>query len=222
MTGTDSRERLLDAALRVVRERGLGASRIDDVCACAGLTKGSFFHHFKGKDDLMLAAAKHWNEHTRRYFDGASYRAEASARSRLLAYVDFRLAGVDGELWEVSCFAGTIVQDAYLRQPELATLCAGNILDHVTELEREIESALAEANASVDWTPRSLALHIQGSIQGALILAKAAADVGAAKAALLHLKHHLEHLLPTAGAATPAGEPATAAPKPTPRSRRHR
>lgn len=38
------------------RTRLLNATRVEDVCAAAGLTKGSFFHHFKSKDELALAA----------------------------------------------------------------------------------------------------------------------------------------------------------------------
>ncbi len=196
MTATESRRRLLDATLRVVRERGLFATRVDDVCECAGLTKGSFFHQFKGKDDLMLAAAQHWEEHTRAFFAAGDYQAHPSARERLLAYVNFRIAGLTGELWEMSCFAGTIVQEAYLRQPDLAALCAGNILGHAAELEREIQAAIDEADAQVDWTAHGVALHIQASIQGSLILAKAAGDVAAARESLQHLRRYLDSLLP--------------------------
>src|SRR5215475_8080092 len=57
----DSKTRLLDATLKVVRAKGYSATRIEDVCAEAGLTKGSFFHHFKSKEDLMLAAVAHWD-----------------------------------------------------------------------------------------------------------------------------------------------------------------
>jgi TetR/AcrR family transcriptional regulator, transcriptional repressor for nem operon len=38
----DSRTRLLDATLKVVRATGYTATRIEDACAEAGLTKGSF------------------------------------------------------------------------------------------------------------------------------------------------------------------------------------
>lgn len=51
-----SRTRLLNATLKVVRAKGYNATRVEDVCAAAGLTKGSFFHHFKSKDELALAA----------------------------------------------------------------------------------------------------------------------------------------------------------------------
>ena len=52
----ESKTKLLDATLKVVRAKGYSATRIEDVCAEAGLTKGSFFHHFKSKEDLALSA----------------------------------------------------------------------------------------------------------------------------------------------------------------------
>ena len=55
----NSKTRLLDATLKVVRTKGYNATRIEDVCTEAGLTKGSFFHHFKSKEDLALAAVAH-------------------------------------------------------------------------------------------------------------------------------------------------------------------
>jgi AcrR family transcriptional regulator len=61
---SDSRSRLLNAALKVVRSKGYTATRVEDLCAEAGVTKVSFFHHFKSKDDLVLAAVAHWDEVT--------------------------------------------------------------------------------------------------------------------------------------------------------------
>ena len=51
----DARTRLLDAALRLIRERGFAATSVDDLCTAAGVTKGSYFHHFKTKQALHAA-----------------------------------------------------------------------------------------------------------------------------------------------------------------------
>jgi len=81
----DSRTRLLDAALILVRSRGYAATRVDDICAAAGVTKGSFFHHFKGKDDLALAAVTHWADTTGALFAPAISRASAGGADSALA-----------------------------------------------------------------------------------------------------------------------------------------
>src|SRR5262245_54102529 len=100
----ESKTKLLDAALRVVRTKGYTATRIEDVCEAAGLTKGSFFHHFKSKEDLALAAAEHWGLVTSGTFALAPYRGLADPVERLLGYLDFRKAILRGELAQYTCF----------------------------------------------------------------------------------------------------------------------
>jgi TetR/AcrR family transcriptional repressor of nem operon len=52
----------LAATIDLVRSNGFAATRVDDVCAAAGVTKGSFFHHFSSKQDLAVAAARRRDE----------------------------------------------------------------------------------------------------------------------------------------------------------------
>ncbi|HTN96666.1 MAG TPA: helix-turn-helix domain-containing protein, partial [Nordella sp.] len=86
----ESKTRILDAALDVFRAKGYAATRIEDICAEAGLTKGSFFHHFKSKEELALEAAGHWGARACALFAAAPYQVLADPRDRLLAYVEFR------------------------------------------------------------------------------------------------------------------------------------
>jgi TetR/AcrR family transcriptional repressor of nem operon len=72
-TPHESKTKLLDAALHVIRAKGYAATTIDDICHKAGVTKGSFFHHFKSKDELALAAASHWGMMTDGFFAAAPY-----------------------------------------------------------------------------------------------------------------------------------------------------
>jgi len=61
---TNARTKLLDAALGTIREKGYAATSVDELCARAGVTKGAFFHYFRSKDALAVAAADHWSETT--------------------------------------------------------------------------------------------------------------------------------------------------------------
>ena len=58
----DARPALLDVALSVFRAQGYAGTSVDDLCRAAGVTKGAFFHHFRSKDDLAVAAADYWSE----------------------------------------------------------------------------------------------------------------------------------------------------------------
>ena len=52
------RDRLVAAAIELFYRHGFGAIGIDRVIAQAGVTKTTFYKHFEGKDDLMLAAVQ--------------------------------------------------------------------------------------------------------------------------------------------------------------------
>jgi TetR/AcrR family transcriptional repressor of nem operon len=190
----ESKARLLAATLRVVRVRGYTATRIEDVCAEAGLTKGSFFHHFKSKEDLALSAVAHWEDCTRGFFAGAPYHRPADPLNRLLAYVDFRKSMLTGDLPEFTCFAGTIIQEAYAIHPEIVAACEKNVCGHARTLEGDIDEAMRKYGVGADWTAESLALHTQAVLQGAFILAKAKGGADVAVGTLDHLRRYLELL----------------------------
>jgi TetR/AcrR family transcriptional repressor of nem operon len=54
-----SGQKLLDAAVPVIRAKAYSAARVEDICADAGLTKGAFFHHLASKEAFVIAAAEH-------------------------------------------------------------------------------------------------------------------------------------------------------------------
>jgi len=53
--GTNTRERLLEAAESAVLEKGFHATSIEELIAAVGITKSGFFYHFKDKGDLAEA-----------------------------------------------------------------------------------------------------------------------------------------------------------------------
>jgi TetR/AcrR family transcriptional repressor of nem operon len=190
----ESKRKLLDAALHVIRAKGYSATRVEDVCEAAGLTKGSFFHHFDSKEALALAAADYWIEGTGALFAGAPYHAPADPVERLLAYVDFRKALVMGELPEFTCLVGTMVQEVYDTHPALREACNRSIGGHAATLVPDIEEAMKLRGVGGDWTAESLALYTQASIQGAFILAKAQHGAKIAGECIDHLRRYLELL----------------------------
>jgi len=190
----ESRVRLLDAALVLIRAKGYTATRVEDICDAAGLTKGSFFHHFSSKEELALAAAEHWNAITGGLFAQAPYRALGDPLDRVLAYVEFRKAILQGELPQFTCLVGTMVQEVYATHPPIRDACEASISGHAATLEPDIAEALEKYGVKSDWTPRSLALHMQAVIQGAFILAKAKGGPGVAADCIDHLRRYIELL----------------------------
>jgi TetR/AcrR family transcriptional repressor of nem operon len=188
-----ARTRLLDAALRVIREKGYNATSVDELCAAAGVTKGAFFHHFRSKEELAVAAANHWSHVTGALFAGAPYHDAADPLDRVLGYLDFRRALIAGAVAEFTCLVGTMTQETFLSHPAIRDACFASISGHAGKLEADFAEAIT-ARGVTDVTAQSIALHTQAVLQGGFILAKAKDDPGIAIDTIDHLRRYIELL----------------------------
>jgi len=188
----ESKTRILDAALSVIRSKGYSATTVDDICGAAGLSKGSFFHHFKSKEELALAAAEHFSTMAADLFAAAPYRVAVDPLDRLLGYVDFRSAILRGELPEFTCLLGTMVQETYETHPPIRKACDKYISAHAAEVARDIEAAKRLYAPNAPWSAEGLGLFTQAVMQGAFVLAKARHGPAIAVECLAHLRRYLE------------------------------
>lgn len=51
-----TRDRLVDAALRVFADKGVLGASVEEICEAAGFTRGAFYSNFASKDELCVAA----------------------------------------------------------------------------------------------------------------------------------------------------------------------
>lgn len=56
----DTRTRLVEVSMDLIWPRSYGAVSVDMICKAAGVFKGSFYHFFPTKADLMAAALDHY------------------------------------------------------------------------------------------------------------------------------------------------------------------
>ena len=189
-----SKTKLLEAALHVIRAKGYAATTIDDICHKAGVTKGSFFHHFKSKDELALAAAAYWGTMTHGFFAAAPYRKLQDPLERLLGYVDFRGEILQGELPDYTCLLGMLVQETYATHPDIRAACDQGMSSHIAELTRDVEAAKKLYAPKAQWNAESVGYFIQAVLQGGFILAKAKQNPDVVRESLAHLRRYLEAL----------------------------
>jgi AcrR family transcriptional regulator len=83
-----SRDEWLDAALEVLSRQGGARIRIRDLCADLGVTTGSFYAHFGGREEFVRSVATYWR---RRYTTEIVERirhAPDDPKSRLVALAE--------------------------------------------------------------------------------------------------------------------------------------
>ena len=74
-----TRERILDAAAQLFRERGFGGIGVADLMKAAGLTHGGFYGHFESKEDLMAQVCEHGWARSKTLFGKVAQRAPDGA-----------------------------------------------------------------------------------------------------------------------------------------------
>jgi TetR/AcrR family transcriptional repressor of nem operon len=190
-----ARARLLDAAVQVIRTKGLSATSVDELCAAAGVTKGAFFHHFESKQALAVAAAEHWSQTTGALFAAADYHAISDPLDRILGYLELRARLIAGSPADYTCLVGTMAQEAFATSPEVRDACAASIFGHARTLEPDFAAALAAAGDPPGVDAAGLACHTQAVLQGAFVLSKAADDPALVTDSIAHLRRYLELLL---------------------------
>ena len=80
---------IVEAASRLLGEKGFETMTVDEVAAAVGIAKASLYKHFAGKDDLCAAAMVHLVERLQRFLDGLA--AELTALQRLQALLRWSL-----------------------------------------------------------------------------------------------------------------------------------
>jgi len=88
---TLSRQAWADAALDALAERGVAAVAVEPLAAALGVTKGSFYWHFRTREDLLAAALERWHERETEEVIAALQRLDDPAvRLRRLFDIAFR------------------------------------------------------------------------------------------------------------------------------------
>ena len=190
-----SKTKLLNAALQVFRTKGYSATTVDDICNAAAVSKGSFFHHFKGKEELAIEATRHWTEMTGGLFATAPYQQIADPRERVLAYIDFRAQILQGNLPDFTCLLGTMVQETFETHPAIRDACWIGIDTHAQTIAKDVAQARALYAPDADWTAESMAHYTQAALQGAFILAKAQGGAAIAAECVAHLRRYVALVL---------------------------
>jgi TetR/AcrR family transcriptional repressor of nem operon len=164
--GKDTREKLVDTAERLMLRDGYCATRVDEVIAEAGLSKGSFYHFFESKEALGLAALeRYYADRVKRLAAGA-YAAEIDPWRRAHGFLE-HASRVAADLWKAGCLLANLATDAAGSSPVIASA----LRERTSELQAMLAELLSPF-ATPDVTAADLADQLLVCIEGSIVLAR--------------------------------------------------
>ncbi len=187
---SSARRRLVDAALDRMRARGYPSTTVDEICDAAGLSKGSFYHHFDTKQDLALAAVDACHEEIVARMNG-SYAGVEEPRERAFGFLE-HVESIWDELWARGSLLGGLASEVAETDPALRE----RIGDKFEDLGRRIAPLFA-AIGGRPGTPdaEELAWTFLAMLEGSIVLARARDDASEIPAGIRAFRRHLEFLV---------------------------
>jgi len=190
VSGEPTRERLIAAGRKLMLARGYAATAVDEICAGADVSKGSFYHFFGGKEAFGLAVLEaFYREGVERVGSGA-YAGLADPHERLRGFLD-HLEAMGPEFWRHGCLLGTFAAELAETSPAIHARVAAlldRLCGRVAPLYRAVVGDEEEAAALAEQT-----LVV---FEGSVIMARAHDDPGRIGAGIRRLRRSLETRIP--------------------------
>jgi AcrR family transcriptional regulator len=159
------RAALLDAAQKVLLDKGIDGLTVDDITAAAGVAKGTFYLYFRSKEQVLAAVRDQWTETTMQRQAAAvdelpagdwTGRLERWMETSIRAYQQhFRLHD--------ALFHGSHDQPTPESRPHAADV---TVNPHAQALEHLLEAGTAAGAFHLD-SPRTAAILLYSAMHGA-------------------------------------------------------
>lgn len=172
---SDARDRLVSSTIDLIWQDSYGAVSVDAICERAGVKKGSFYHFFKSKEDLVLAALDaHWQAR-KPVLDGL-FSPSIDPLDRLRGYFahvhtrQLHLKKVYGRF--VGCFFIAVGMATSGEAPEIAKKVQEILANYTRYYESALRDAEARGLVRIDDIPkkaRSLFAYMEGVLSQARI-----------------------------------------------------
>ena len=169
MTSTNpnrTRREIVDTAFRLIYTNGFHATSVNKIIDNVSVTKGAFFHHFRSKDEMLLAVIQ---DLVAPIISDSLVLPALNSKDPLDAVFNTLEKTLGESEFEFGCPLGNLVADAGREYSEEL----GNLLAvWVSALENEFESALSEGLLKDGIEPKSIATFVISSYQGTRLLGR--------------------------------------------------
>ncbi len=170
--GEQTRARIVAAAARLIHERGVAATTLDDVKAAAGVSGSQMYHYFPDKNELAQAVISYQAD----VIAGNQRQADLGSAEGLRAWRDLVIAQARSGEGQGGCPLGSLAGQLAETDPPARALLADGF-DQWQGAIAEGLRRLHQAGQLADSTdPDALAVTLLATLQGGLLLAQVQRD----------------------------------------------
>jgi TetR/AcrR family transcriptional regulator, transcriptional repressor for nem operon len=167
--GDLTREKILKAAGALFHEFGYNGTSVQDIVRKAEVPKGSFYNHFKSKEELAIAASDVFYPYALAFLD---LQNTSSPVGRLRKYFQLTLKEMQRYEYVRGCLVGNFASEITNANPALKK----RVTEHLDEATRRIAVVVSQAQEMGEMDPEvstmDLSRFILNSLYGAIFRSK--------------------------------------------------
>ena len=168
-----TRQRLIDATVRLMLKQGFAGTSVDTICAEAGMTKGSFFHHFDNKEAIGKAAVEWWGRMGTSLYSVAWHNTEADPLDQIHQMLDIMSSFTMRKDEACVCMVGMMSQELSATNPVIQQACAHELNVWTHNVAKMLAAAKRKHKPKTDFDCKAVAWFLNSLWQGSMLVGKA-------------------------------------------------
>lgn len=161
------RTKLIDATFKEVISKGYSAASLSNILTTSGCTKGSMYHYFKSKKELVLAMIEEKIEkRTKEYWQSLE-----TINVDILNFLISLLQDTSKRDFSQGCPLGNLLQESLINDDDFAKLLKSIFAQWRDLFEQTLQKAI-DNNEIKNINTKEVSLFLIASFEGALLLSK--------------------------------------------------
>ena len=193
MEVTRTQEKILHAAKTLMLSKGYPATTVDEICAKAKVSKGSFYHAFSSKEELGLSLLEWYHQGGAEKIFGGSFNEVKDPKKKMLEFLD-HVDRSSKELWSHGCLLGSLGTELAETNPKIRAKVSSRFNKLTLRLEEILEPAAKRNTAHGGPSAAELAEQFLVMLEGSIVLARVNKDWGVVNRGFKNFRAHLHAL----------------------------
>ena len=169
----NAKDKIVQSAIRLMLDKGYAGTTVDEICENAGVSKGSFYHFFKAKEDIGVAALDGFIQRGEELMRLGEFMEMQDPVKKAFAYLD-HAESVSKDLWGDGCLLGNFALDLARTHPAIrsrVTALFDGTIDKVAKIFEPIAAGRDDGPNALQLAEQYIAM-----LEGSIVLAKAHDD----------------------------------------------